>query len=203
MTESFWSDLGGTGLVAVVFAFWLKSYLGPYLSQKAKNLATHEDIQKLIDQVRETERVKAEISDSIWDRQARWTEKRDMYFRVLKGIGRLINDQQDQQSEERLRSKFGNLPEFRKDVNESTARLQRTIDKWFRVVDVAPLFVSDQAFTIIETVFPGVKPSPLPPASCIDICDTNIAHLQRCRADLWKVARSDLGFAKTASASAA
>jgi len=60
------------------------------LSEKAKNLATHEDIQKLIDQVRETERVKSEISDRMWDRQTRWTYKRDLYVRIIECLTDLI-----------------------------------------------------------------------------------------------------------------
>lgn len=201
MIESFWSALAGGSLVTLVFGSWLRYFFGPYISQKAQNIATHEDIHKLIDQVRETEQVKARINDTVWDRQARWNEKRDMYFRVLKGIGRLINDQQDQQSHEELRSQFGVMPELRKDVDESVGRLERTMDKWFRVVDVAPLFVSDEASSIIEAVFPAIRPSPLAPESCIAVCNANIAHLQRCRADLWKVAKADLGFEKTKTAS--
>jgi hypothetical protein len=61
--EAFWSALTGNGVVALVLGFWAKYYFGPYLKLKATNLATHEDIQLLINQVRETERVKADISD--------------------------------------------------------------------------------------------------------------------------------------------
>jgi hypothetical protein len=81
--ESFWSALVGSGLAVASWGFWLKSYFGPYLASKAKNLATHEDIQKLVDQVRETEMVKSQIADSVWDRQARWSAKRDAYERMI------------------------------------------------------------------------------------------------------------------------
>jgi hypothetical protein len=94
MTDPFWSGLlsgvAGSGVVVGIFGFWLKFYFGPYLTQKAKNLATHEDIQRLVDQVRETERIKAEISDSTWDRQARWTYKRDLYIRLVECMTTLI-----------------------------------------------------------------------------------------------------------------
>jgi hypothetical protein len=68
--------LGGT-VVAAIFGFWIKWYFGPYLTKKAENLATHEDIQNLVTQVRETERVKADIADRMWDRQARWNAKKE------------------------------------------------------------------------------------------------------------------------------
>jgi hypothetical protein len=52
------------GLTALVTAF-VGSYLGAYLKKKGENLATHEDIDKLLDQVsavtqttKETERVR-------------------------------------------------------------------------------------------------------------------------------------------------
>jgi hypothetical protein len=93
MINALWSGLGGVAgsvVIATLFAFWLKTYFGSYLSEKAKNLATHEDIQKLIDQVRETERVKSEISDRMWDRQTRWTYKRDLYVRIIECLTDLI-----------------------------------------------------------------------------------------------------------------
>jgi hypothetical protein len=94
MTDPFWSGflsgVAGSGVVVAIFVFWLKFYFGPYLTQKAKNLATHEDIQRLVDQVRETERIKAEISDSTWDRQARWTYKRDLYIRLVECMSTMI-----------------------------------------------------------------------------------------------------------------
>jgi hypothetical protein len=93
MSNALWNGLFGAiggAIVAPIIVLWIKSYFGPYLTQKAKNLATHEDIQKLIDQVRETERVKAEISDSMWDRQSRWTYKRDLYVKIVETMTTLI-----------------------------------------------------------------------------------------------------------------
>jgi hypothetical protein len=91
--QTFWSALTGTGAVALVFGFWIKNYFGPYLKVKASNLATHEDIQLLIHQVRETELVKAEISDRVWDRQQRWAFKRDIYMQLLETLNKLYETQ--------------------------------------------------------------------------------------------------------------
>src|SRR6266704_2630378 len=84
--ETFWSAFVGCGVAMALFTFWVKSYFSPYLSKKGENLATHEDIYKLVDQVRETERVKAEITDRTWDRQMRWNFKRDMYIRLMEAL---------------------------------------------------------------------------------------------------------------------
>jgi hypothetical protein len=85
-----WSGIAGSTIVAAIVGFSLKWYFGPYLSEKAKNLATHEDIQKLIDQVRETEQIKADIGNRIWHRQERWTYKRDLYIRLVESMTSLL-----------------------------------------------------------------------------------------------------------------
>lgn len=60
----------GLGVVAAVMAGFVvvKNYLGPYLGEKAKNLATREDIAAL---TREVEGVRVEFSALLEDRRAR------------------------------------------------------------------------------------------------------------------------------------
>lgn len=68
------------------FGGWLGSFLNGYSSEKGKNLATHEDIDKLVNQVRivtqTTKDIEAKISDQVWDRQRRWELKRDQIFKI-------------------------------------------------------------------------------------------------------------------------
>jgi hypothetical protein len=56
-------------------------YMQGYMSEKGKNLATHEDIDKVVDQVKAVtqtaKEIEAKISDQMWDRQKRWELKRD------------------------------------------------------------------------------------------------------------------------------
>lgn len=72
---------------------WLGAYLGAYLKKKGENLATHEDIDKLVDQVRAvtqtTKEIEAKISDEVWNRQKRWEIKRDAIFEVVRALGDL------------------------------------------------------------------------------------------------------------------
>ena len=70
-----------------------RAYFGGYLTKKGENLATHEDIDKLVDQVRAvtqtTKEIETKISDQVWDRQKRWELKREVIFeatRALAGI---------------------------------------------------------------------------------------------------------------------
>ena len=77
------------GLAALVGAF-IGSYLGSYLKKKGENLATHEDIDKLVEQVRAvttaTKEIEAKTSIGVWDRQKRWELKREVLFETTKCI---------------------------------------------------------------------------------------------------------------------
>lgn len=74
------------GLVALVAG--LGAYFGSYLKTKGKNLATHEDIDKVLVEVRATtqatKEIEARISDNVWDRQKRWEMKRDVLFEMAR-----------------------------------------------------------------------------------------------------------------------
>ena len=82
---------GGTG---VILYFVLKHTMKPidaYLETKGKNLATHQDIMKLVDQVRATKSVEAGIGDNVWDRQQRWTAKHAMYRELMGSLHALFS----------------------------------------------------------------------------------------------------------------
>src|ERR1700733_9090074 len=66
------------------------AHFGAYLKKKGENLATHEDIDKVLVEVRATtqatKEIEAKISDVVWDRQKRWEMKRDLIFEATKRI---------------------------------------------------------------------------------------------------------------------
>lgn len=70
-------------------------FLGSYLKRKGENLATHEDINRLVDQVRAvtkaTKEIEAKISDDVWDRQKRWELKREALFESIRWVA-LVRD---------------------------------------------------------------------------------------------------------------
>jgi hypothetical protein len=74
-------------LSTLVSAF-VGSYLAGYLKKKGENLATHEDISKLVDQVEAvteaTKKIEAEISVGVWNKQKRWEMKREVLFEAAK-----------------------------------------------------------------------------------------------------------------------
>jgi hypothetical protein len=64
------------------------AYLGAYLKRKGENLATHEDLTKLVEQVsavtRATKEIETKISDEVWNRQRQWEMRRDALFALVK-----------------------------------------------------------------------------------------------------------------------
>jgi hypothetical protein len=77
---------GGLSLVGG----WAGAYIGAYLKKKGENLATHEDIDKLVDQVgavtKTTKEIEAKISSDVWTQQKRWEMKREVLFGAAKVI---------------------------------------------------------------------------------------------------------------------
>ena len=71
------------------------AYLGSYLKKKGENLATHEDIDKLVDQVsavtRATKQIETKISSDLWDRQKQWELKREILFDAAKKLSEIDN----------------------------------------------------------------------------------------------------------------
>ncbi|HEX4283602.1 MAG TPA: hypothetical protein VHZ28_00825 [Terracidiphilus sp.] len=67
--------------------------IGTYFTARAKNLATHDDLDKLVEQVQAvthaTEAIKAEISSGLWDRQKRWEVRRDIVLDFMRSAGRV------------------------------------------------------------------------------------------------------------------
>ncbi len=69
--------------------FW-KPYLKSYAEEKGKRLATNEDIENVLEQVRavtrETAAIQAEISGGLWLQQWHLGQKRDSYTRLIDSL---------------------------------------------------------------------------------------------------------------------
>jgi hypothetical protein len=91
MNGSIVENLLALGLTTLVSAF-VGSYLASYLKKKGENLATHEDIDKLVDQVRAvttaTKEIEERIENSIWSKQRHWEMKRDALFASVQALDR-------------------------------------------------------------------------------------------------------------------
>jgi hypothetical protein len=71
---------------------WIGSFLGAYLKKKGENLATHEDVDKLMEQMKAitqaTKTIESNISDKSGDRQRHWELKRDAVFAIMQALGK-------------------------------------------------------------------------------------------------------------------
>jgi hypothetical protein len=76
-------------LGSLVGAFF-GSFLAGYLRKKGENLATHEDLDKLVEQMKvtteATKSIEARISGDVWDRQRQWELKRDTLLETVRSI---------------------------------------------------------------------------------------------------------------------
>ena len=75
------------------WALLIGSFWRPYLTKKAENWTTHEDMDKLVEQMQAvtqtTKEIEAKISGDLWDRQRRWEMRKDAIFDALKQFGDL------------------------------------------------------------------------------------------------------------------
>jgi hypothetical protein len=71
----------------------LVGYLAGYSKRKGENLAMHEDIDKLVDQVAAvtttTKEIEAKITSDMWDRQKRWELRREVLFEATRRVAEL------------------------------------------------------------------------------------------------------------------
>lgn len=76
-----WIALGA--LIAAI-----AGYFGGYFKKKGENLATHDDIEDLVDQTRAltqtTKEIEAKIEDQVWDRQRHWEMKKEALADLLR-----------------------------------------------------------------------------------------------------------------------
>jgi len=75
----------------ILIATWFGRAIGAYAKKKGENLATHEDLEDLVEQMKAvteaTKTIEAAISDKVWDRQKHWELKRDALFATLEALG--------------------------------------------------------------------------------------------------------------------
>jgi hypothetical protein len=84
-------------LTTPLFTFVLAgtgAYLGSYLKKKGENLATHEDIDKVVKQVeavtKATKQIESKISNEMWDRQKRWEVTRDSLLELVRALSEFM-----------------------------------------------------------------------------------------------------------------
>jgi hypothetical protein len=86
------TDLVGISLWALGTAVFsgIGAYVGAYLKEKNKTLASEEDLAKVLNEVRAiaitTKKMEAEISSEMWVRQKRWELKREILLQATRRL---------------------------------------------------------------------------------------------------------------------
>jgi hypothetical protein len=128
------------------------AYFGSYLREKGKNLATHEDIDRV---VRATEEIKAEISGSLWLRQSGWSLTREVYFDLLRALHDATHAlaQLAFLDEKERDVKFREmLPETRKYIDKYLGQLSTSLENLRHVEAVARVVLGTEAMKILATL---------------------------------------------------
>jgi hypothetical protein len=77
-------------LVFTVLCAGIGAYIGAYLKKSGENLATHDDFERVLAelklQTQATKEIEAKISDDVWDRQKKWEIKKEALFDATRGL---------------------------------------------------------------------------------------------------------------------
>ncbi|HLB06732.1 MAG TPA: hypothetical protein VJN41_03485 [Alphaproteobacteria bacterium] len=149
-------DTNAFALFILSLAGAVGAYAGAYLREKARNLATREDIDRL---VRKAEDIKAEISGDLWEKQNRWTFKKDLYVRLLRDLGDAASAvRQLLYLDARLRDPALSKPlaqqtmEF---IDEYSSLLQKSMVEIRRSASVVPLVCTEATERALEQLLEG------------------------------------------------
>lgn len=123
-----WSEVGklAAWVLATAGASFVGSYFGAYLKKKGENLATQEDIDKVVDQVRAvtrtTKEIESKISGELWDRQKQWDLRREAFFGLARSSTALRKCIADFREIEGCRKAYTEKPELRLKLEEARQR---------------------------------------------------------------------------------
>jgi len=113
------------------------AFLGAFFGKRGETAAVKRDLNSIKESLRQTtaltERIKAEMSGDLWERQNRWTFKRDIYIRLLENlsVARMaldyLYDMETVYSGTDSETLKRRLPDERKRRDTALDELQRTI----------------------------------------------------------------------------
>jgi hypothetical protein len=197
-----------TGLLSAAltaFAAWLivrlTRPLDSYAEELAKQLARHQNLDRLVEETRRVtdaaEKIKSELSHENWDRQTRWAAKRDLYVRIAEALGEYRNVCVTSKGLEYLRMtrnlsdpKYG--PSLERRREDTLRQMDGALVKWHNAVDAAPLMIPDEAYGPLREFQPRLIRYGTPYWE--EDFEHNIAVTQWALYQFQLAARTDLGF---------
>jgi hypothetical protein len=169
-----------------------------YTDERAKLLAQFHNLDKLVAQTERltatTETIKARISDEMWDRQMRFTFKRDMYIRLMEALGERVDVERYNKLLEQLRrSRPEDRDLFTNERDKALLRWQEVQARLVRAACVGPLVISAESHRALTETNAAIKDVNYDLPGFESICDYNVSVLQEGLNRLLAAARQDLG----------
>lgn len=184
----------GSSILTTIAIYLLARFTGAfdtYAGERAKLLAQAHNLNQLIEQTKAltatAETIKSRVADQVWDRQTRWTYKRDVYVGLIQSIGRIRTGLA------RVGAGFKAEQEGKEWAREvadtGVQQADAANDELTRGYDIAPLVVSARAYEILSNVLSRFKPA-RSHAEVQALIDTLKQDLDLLQAE----ARRDLGY---------
>ncbi|MCW5977114.1 MAG: hypothetical protein KIT09_03515 [Bryobacteraceae bacterium] len=196
-----WHLVVGSSLLTTLGVYVLARFTNTfdaYSGERAKLLARFNSLDELVKETRDltqiAEVIKAKVGDQVWDRQIRWSFKRDIYVNALQAVGRIRNElarllnafQAEQRGQEWA------LEEART-ANE---RAQAAHIDLLSQFDISPIVLSPKAYEALRSVlrvFVGGW------AATAEETQAKIAEVNRALTELTEEAKTDLGYVSAAT----
>lgn len=134
--------VAGSSLLTTVGVFLLARFTNifdAYAGERAKLMAQFQNLDRLVVQTEKltatAETIKAQISDELWDRQMRWSYKRDLYIKIVERITEVIGAEVEFQAHEKAHL----------NTQVPLKQLKDKLNDLIRLTEIAPLVLSDFA----------------------------------------------------------
>ena len=146
------------GWLILRFTKPLDSYTGEF----AKQVARHQNLDKLVEETRRltdtAEKIKAELSHEVWDRQTRFIAKRDLYVKIAEALGELRSFYIKAKANEDLRLQGAeqrpNGAEFAKRRKEKIQAMEAAAARLLQAQDAAAIIMPDEPYKPLREFSP-------------------------------------------------
>jgi len=169
-----------------------------YAGERAKLLAQFHSLDQLVEQTGKltetTKLIESRVSYDLWDRQMRWTAKRDMYIRVLESIGEQLDVQEHCTLLERIRRNDPGNALYPQERDKALLRSQQVHARASQVGCTAPLEISPDAHQILIELSQEIRHVHYDAEDFENDSSHNTRVLQGALNNLFVEARKDLGF---------
>ena len=147
----------GSGALSTLGVYLLARFTNTfdaYSEERAKFLARFNSLDELVKETKAltlaAEVIKTKVGDQVWDRQIRWSFKRDVYVNTLQAVGRIRNELA------RLLNAFQGEQQGQDWALEEANTARKHADAanidLLRQFDIAPIVFSPTAYEALRTV---------------------------------------------------